>query len=527
MVSQKGLVLSRVPVPNQRKIVVASPARTVNRTPLDPARSTPKRKLPRGTADPGARCATVPGSLRALESARSSLSPTMSKSQGELKRQIGLRSAYGLVVANMIGAGIFTTTGFQAEALGDPGTIYLLWILGGVLALCGALSYSELGAALPQAGGEYVYLREAFGGAFAFMSALVSLTAGFSAPIASALKSLVRYASHFIGVLGEERSVVGGLALNDLVAVALVWCLVSVHALRLRGGLHFNDAVTAFKVLGILAILLGAAALGRGDTGQLLHTADALVPTGSRRIAAFATSLIFVMFCYSGWNGAAYLAGELRNPQRTLPRALLLGTVTVTLLYLGLNVVYFYGAPVEQLAGKVEVGLIAAEGLFGSTGITLVTVVLTVSLLASASAMTMVGPRVYWAAGRDHPALRFLTATRADGTPLRALILQGLVTTAIILVGRVDQIMQYAGFTLSLFASLAVVSVIVLRIKRPELERPFRVWAYPLPPLLFLAVTTWTMVWSFRGRPLESGLGLLTVLVGGVAYLLSKRRASG
>jgi APA family basic amino acid/polyamine antiporter len=442
----------------------------------------------------------------------------------ELIRQVRLRSAYALVVANMIGAGIFTTTGFQAEALGDPVSIYGLWVLGGVLALCGALCYSELGAALPRAGGEYVYLREAFGGAFAFMSALVSLTAGFSAPIASALESLVRYGSQFFPVLGENRLVAGGLELNDLIAVALAWGLVAAHAVRMQAGLQFNDWITAFKVTGIVVILLATAAVGHGDASSLLRGADALVPEGSARLVAFATSLVFVMFCYSGWNSAAYLAGELREPQRTLPRALLLGTATVTVLYLGLNLVYFYGAPVEALAGKVEVGLVASRGLFGEAGVSAVTVVLLASLLASASAMTLAGPRVYWAVGNDTPGLRFLTATRADGTPVRSLVLQGLVTTVVILLGRVDQIMQYAGFTLSLFASLAVASLVVLRIRRPDLARPFRVWAYPLPPLLFLGVSVWMMFWAFRGRPVESSLGLLTVAVGGLAYGLARER---
>lgn len=428
----------------------------------------------------------------------------------------------------MIGAGIFTTTGFQAQALGDPRWIYALWVVGGVLALCGALCYSELGAAMPRAGGEYVYLREAFGGAFAFMSALVSLTAGFSAPIASALESLVRYGSHFFPVLGEDARLVGGLGLNDALAVALAWLLVAAHALRMRAGIGLNDGLTALKVAGILGILLGAAAVGEGDAAGLLRASETIErPAGGAGLAAFATSLIFVMFCYSGWNSAAYLAGELREPQRTLPRALLLGTATVTLLYVGLNAVYFYGASVDELAGKVEVGLVASRGLFGEAGITATILVLGVSLLASASAMTLAGPRVYYAAGRDHPSLAFLADTRRDGTPMRSLLLQGLVTSAIILIGSVDQIMQYAGFTLSLFASLAVASVIVLRVRRPDLPRPFRVWAYPLPPVLFLGVSGWMMFWAFEGRPVESSLGLLTVLIGGVAYLFTRGRGAG
>ena len=239
--------------------------------------------------------------------------------------------------------------------------------------------------------------------------------------------------------------------------------------------------------------------------------------------AAFGTSLIFVMFCYSGWNSAAYIAGELRDPQRNLPRALLVGTGVVVLLYLGLNLVYFYGASVDELAGKVEVGLVASRGLFGPGGVTATVLVLAVSLLASASAMTLAGPRVYWAAAQDYPPLRFLGEMRGDA-PTRALLLQGLVTTGIVLAGRVDQIMQYAGFTLSLFGTLGVSCVIALRLRRPDLPRPFRTFGYPVTPLLFLAMSTWMMFWAFQGRPVESSLGLLTVGLGGVVYLLTRGR---
>jgi APA family basic amino acid/polyamine antiporter len=447
-----------------------------------------------------------------------------------LTRSVGFRSAAAIVIANMIGAGIFTTTGFQAEALGSPIPIYLLWLVGGALALCGALAYAELGAALPEAGGEYVYLREAYGGAFAFMSALVSLTAGFSAPIAAALKSLVRYCSHFAPALADEPNLVGGLTVNDALAIALVWGLVAVHTRRLGAGLAFNDGVTVFKVVGILAILLGAAVLGNGHAADLTRASTSLTPpSGAPLFTAFGTSLVFVMFCYSGWNSAAYLAGEIRDPARTLPRALLVGTAVVTVLYLGLNVVYFYGAGVDGLAGKVEVGLVASRGLFGPAGVAATTGVLTVSLLASASAMTLAGPRVYYAAGRDWPPLRWLARTRGStGVPAVALVTQGLVTSLIIVAGRVDQIQQYAGFTLSLFASLAVSCVIVLRWRRPDLARPFRAWGYPLTPILFVGVSAWMMFWAFQGRPVESTLGLLTVAVGGAVHRLARSRgASG
>ena len=271
------------------------------------------------------------------------------------------------MVANIIGAGIFTTTGFQAADLGHPGWIYLLWTLGGVLALAGALCYAELGAAMPEAGAEYVYLRETYGPALGFMSAFVSLIAGFSAPIAAATKSLVRYARPFVPALGEEGARLGPLLLEDLAAIVVVWLLIAVHLRGRKGGFGFNDVMTLLKVVGITGIIVAAFAFGRGELERIFEVSPrfAQVVEGKALLPAMATSLVFVMFCYSGWNASAYVASEMRDPQRDLPRSLLLGTALVFVLYLGLNVVYFMGAGVDGLAGHVEVGQVAARELFG------------------------------------------------------------------------------------------------------------------------------------------------------------------
>lgn len=451
----------------------------------------------------------------------------MSEPDSGLLRGVPLRSATGLVVASMIGAGIFTTTGFQAAGLGHPGIIFVLWIVGGVLALSGALCFAELGAAMPAAGAEYVYIRETYGRAAGFMSAFVALFAGFSAPIAAALKSLVQYMSYFIPVLGVNPDIIpGAIYLNDLVAIAFCWLLVFVHVRGIKTGLGFNDFVTLLKIVGIVVIILAAATFGKGDLAGITTVSPAYYELGfADKMAAFATSLIFVTFCYLGWNGSAYMAAEMNNPQRDLPRSLLLGTGLVTLLYLGLNVVYFYGAGVEGLAGKVEVGLVSSRALFGNAGVGSATTLMCVSILASASAMTVVGPRVYYAFGKDFPPLRMLTKTGArTGAPSTALILQGIVTTGIIVSGRVDQILQYTGFTLTLFSSLAVSCVIALRIRKPDLPRPFKAWGYPVTPALYLAVSLWTMAWAVRGRPVESLLSLLTVAAGGIAFSVLSRR---
>ena len=449
------------------------------------------------------------------------------RNAGSLHRYIKLRSAVALVVANVIGAGIFTTTGFQAADLGHPGLIFGLWITGGVLAFCGALCYAELGASTPGAGAEYVYLRDTYGRAFGFMSALVSLVAGFSAPIAAAAKAFVRYLSFFLPSLGAEPQLVAGLTWNDGIALALVWGLVAVQLRGARAGMRLGDGLTVFKVAGLVAIIVAAFAFGRGSVSNLTVVSQAYSELGDvGRYTALGTSLVFVMFCYSGWNASAYVASEFENPQRDLPRGLLLGTALVIVLYLAINAVYFYGADVNELAGKVEVGLVASRRLFGDVGTGLVTCVLLVSLVAAASAMTIAGPRVYYALGRDHARFAFLSRSNdVTGAPVNALLVQGCFTSAILLLGRIDQIQQYSGFTLTLFASLAVSCVIVRRIRQPDLPRPFRVWLYPLTPLLFLVVSVWMMFWALRGRPQESLLALATVAVAGVLFYWTRDAA--
>jgi APA family basic amino acid/polyamine antiporter len=449
-------------------------------------------------------------------------------SSGSLHRYIGLRSAIALVIANVIGAGIFTTTGFQAADLGHPGYIFALWIAGGVLALCGALCYAELGASTPGAGAEYAYLRDTYGGAVGFMSAVVSLVAGFSAPIAAAAKAFVRYLVHFFPSLEQESAGLLGLTANDGIALGLVWLLIAVQLRGARTGMKLGDWLTVFKVVGLVAIVVAAFAVGRGSLSNL--TTVSVVYEGlsnADKYAAMGTSLIFVMFCYSGWNASAYVASEFENPQRDLPRGLLIGTAFVVVIYLAINAVYFYGASVDELAGKVEVGLVASRQLFGPLGTNLVTIVLLVSLVASASAMTIAGPRVYYALGSDYKLFSFLSRTTLKtGAPRTALLVQGVVTSGIILLGRIDQIQQYSGFTLTLFASLAVSCVIVRRIRQPDLPRPFRVIGYPFTPLLFLGVSLWMMFWALQGRPLESLLALATVGVGGLLFLFTNQRSS-
>ena len=441
-------------------------------------------------------------------------------------RTVAFRSATALVIANIIGAGIFTTTGFQAASLGHPTFIFALWILGGFLAWCGAMCYAELGAMMPEAGAEYVYLTRAYGPAFGFMTAFVSLVAGFSAPIAAALKALVRYLSAFFPILNQQQEFLGLIALEDLLAISLVWILITVHTRSVKFGFGFNDFITVVKVSGITLIILFGFSIGNGSLENFKVVAPEFYQLSTTDLfSAFSVSLIFVMFCFSGWNAAAYIAHEIESPQKNLPRALFSGMLVVTVLYFALNALYFYGADVNQLAGVAEVGLVSAQNLFGPWGVNLTVIVLVISIFASASAMTIAGPRVYYALGLDNKRLGFLARTRpGSSVPVPALILQGIITTIIILSARIDQIIQYAGFTLALFSSLAVSTVIVFRIRYPELKRPFKVIAYPLTPLIYLLISGWIMAWNLFGEYwLESLLSLATVVLAALIFSVLNR----
>ena len=439
---------------------------------------------------------------------------------------IGLRSATGLVVASMIGAGIFTSTGFQAADLGHPGIIYGLWLLGGLLAWCGALCFSELGAAMPKAGGEYIYIRETYGQLWAFVGAVLSLTAGFSAPIAAVLKSMAVYLGNFVPILEENPDLFSGLSAHNAFAIAVTWLMVAIHTSGVRGGLGFNNVVTIVKIAGIILVILFAFLFGKGEWNQITAVSPVYETLSWADISAnSATSLVFVSFCFLGWNGSAYVASELKDPQTVLPRSLLLGTGLVTVLYLGLNVVFFYASGAENLAGELEVGTIAGQALFGNAGGNWIIALVILCMVGSASSMTITGGRIYYAFGEDFPPLKvFSKVSPKTGAPWPALVLQGVATTLFILSGRVDQIIQYCGFSLTLYSSVAVAAVIVLRIKRPDMPRPFKTWGYPFTPLFFLAVSGWTIVWAIKGRPVESLSAFTTVLAAGAIFYVIRKK---
>ncbi len=446
-----------------------------------------------------------------------------------LRKELTLTAATALVVSNMIGTGIFTTTGFLAGDLGRPSLVLSIWLVGALMVFAGCLSYAELGINFPRSGGEYVYLREAWGPAWGFMSGWVSFVAGFSGPVALSAMAFAEYLGTFFPVLragAEGTKVLGFLNLTPgaLLAVGLIAGLALINLLGVSLAARLQSTLT-FLTLAVLALFLVLAfTVGDGDWQNLaLETAR----TSRHGVSAqFAASLVFVMFAYSGWNAATYVAEEMKDAERTLPRALIGGAGLVALFYLALNAAFIYALPLESLKGVVPVGATAARALFGDRVGGFFIIVMALALFGCVSAMSLVGPRVSFAMARDRAF--FPGAARVHPrwqTPARAILYQAGMASALVLTGTIGTLMAYVGFALVLFASLTAASLFRLR-KRPGWKCTTAVsWCYPAVPVVFLLATTWTLLFSLTLRPRESFLGLLTIALGGALYHWKFRKA--
>ncbi len=431
--------------------------------------------------------------------------------------KIGAFTACCVLVSNAVGSGIFTTTGFLARDLGDPRWILALWAMGGVLSLAGALSYAELGAALPRVGGEYVYLREAFGPGVAFLSGWTSFTMGFGAAIAA---SAIGFAQYLMVLLPDRLAPTSPAPF----AVGLVWLLTAVHLLGVERGGSFQRWVTVLKIGGVIVLLGVAFGSGGGDWGHL-GQAD---PSTTPALGAAAVGLVFVLYSYSGWNAAAYIAAEIRSPERNLPLALVSGTIFVALLYLAVNLLYFYALPASALAAEpvLPVAEKAASALLGPPASAAVSALLCLSIAGAASSMVWTGPRVTSAMAEDGAVPAVLGRTSAAGAPIAATLLQCLWVTLLLLTGSFEQLVVYGGLAIALFGATAVASLVVLRWRAPQLVRPFRVPGYPWVPASFILATLWIAGHALMERPAEAFLSLATVALGLPLYLVARRRRS-
>ena len=454
--------------------------------------------------------------------------------QPGLRRELGFTHTTALVIANMIGTGIFTTTGFLAGDLGRPSLVLGIWVVGAVIAVAGCLCYSELGVNLPQSGGEYIFLREAWGPVWGFLSGWISFFAGFAAPIAAAALAFSAYFSHFFpsfAVTGGALNAAGRAAWfhtgnGYLLAVGIVLVFSVINVVGLRLAARVQNFITAIK-LGVLVLFLGFAfTVGHGSAA---HFSQLTTRTSSHSLPAqFAVSLIFVMFGYSGWNAATYVSGEMKTPEKTIPASLVVGTLTVAAFYLLLNVAYVYALPLDSMKGVVAIGEAASGALFGLRGGNFFSAIMSVGLLSCVSAMVIAGPRVYFAMAIDR--CFFPAAAKIHpkwGTPIYAIVFQAVAAVLMILTGTFESLVYYIGFALIFFAALAVAGMVRLRSRRQGWRKLGVVsWGYPLAPGLFVLASLWMLFYTASMRPKESGLGLLTILLGAALYFLKFRKAA-
>ena len=417
-----------------------------------------------------------------------------------------------VVIANMVGTGVFTSLGFQLLDIRSGFVILMLWALGGVTALCGALCYAELGAALPRSGGEYNFLSRIFHPSAGFVSGWISCSVGFAGPVALASMTFAAYA---VSALPGDT----GQGFEKLLAAILLISLTIVHSTSHRTSGGTQIAFTILKVAVILVFIFATVLLT--NEPQPVNFLPTTGDGGLMLSAAFAVSLIYVSFAFSGWNSATYLSGELENPQATLPWILIAGTCIVTVLYLGVNFSFLFAAPMESMVGQIEVGAIAAQSAFGEVAGRFTGVTLALLLISTVSAMTIAGPRVIQVIGEDFPVVRALGKTNSNGIPARAIYTQSAIALLFIFSATFESILVFSGFTLALNTFATVLGVFVLRRREPELERPFKITLYPLPPLVFLLLIGWTLTFTLISRPVEGLFSLAIIGSGLVLYFLS------
>lgn len=439
-----------------------------------------------------------------------------------LQRKLGLFPATNIVVANMIGAGIFTTSGLLMAGLNNPLLMLVLWIAGGILALCGALSYGELGAAMPGAGGEYLFLSRLYHPVFGFLSGWVSFIVGFSAPIAASAMAFSEYFCRALPVIPgwfQNAGLMNPAGTKTFLSISVILLFTFVHYRGIKSGALIQNILTILKVTLILFLLLAGFLSGNGDLTNF--SSGGGVSSGFTGWKTIGLSLMWIMFAYSGWNASTYLGAEIKNPSKTLPGSLILGTGIVILIYLAINVLYIYGIKPEEMKGVISIGGLAMRNLFGPSADTLFSLLIAFALFSSLSAFIIIGPRVYYSMAKD--GLFFKSVAHIHPkfqVPSNSIALQGIIAVVLALSGTFEQVLTYMGFALGIFPILTVTGVIKLRKDNPT---ALRLPGYPFTQILYITAGVMILVLSFLERPAESAIATLTVLIGIPAYYIFKK----
>jgi len=413
------------------------------------------------------------------------------------------------VIASMIGTGVFTSLGFQLVDIQSVFPLMMLWIIGGIVALCGALVYSELGAALPRSGGEYHLLSRIIHPSIGFGAGIVSATVGFTAPAVLAAMALGSYLAAVFPDLSPT-----------IVASVVMIGFHGLHMKSVKWGTLFQDGSTAIKIgLILIFITFGFVVNVPQDISILPKPGDGALLLSS----GFAVSLVWVSYAYTGWNSAVYIAGEIQDPKVNISKSMLMGTAFVMVLYVLLNFVFLLSTPMDAMKGQVEVGYISGVQIFGNQGANIIGLGISILLLSTVSSYVYIGPRIMQIMGEDHEFFEFLKKKNDAGIPLNAFWIQLILSFVFILTSSFEQVLMYAGISLIITTTLTVISLFVLRVKEPNLIRPYKVWGYPITPFIFLIVNLWILFYSFQETTFESMIGVGIILSSiGLYYLMKK-----
>lgn len=438
-----------------------------------------------------------------------------------LERKLGLFPVVNIVVANIIGAGIFTTTGYLMDYLSNPVIMLSLWLMGGIISFCGALAFGELGAAFPQAGGEYIFISKLFHPLPGFLSGWLSLIVGFSAPIAA---SAIGFASYFIWAFPAIQTwlqldhFLSPAIFSKFLAIALILVFTLIHSRGIVLGAKVQNGLTILKIILVTGLIVAGFTVGKGSFDHFSQ--EQAFQFDFKGWKSVGLSLMFVMFAYSGWNSATYIGSEIKNPRKVIPWSLLISTGIVMVLYLLLNTFFVYAVPPEKMVGEPEIGGLAAGSAFGPVAETVISLLISFALFSSLSAFIILGPRVYYSMAREGYFFKiFSKVHQRFKVPVWSIVLQSSIAIILVLSGTFEQILVYMGFSLGIFPIIAVLGVFKLRVtKKSALKMP----GYPVAHIFFIVTGIIMLVLAFLERPQESTIAILTALSGIPVYFWFK-----
>jgi APA family basic amino acid/polyamine antiporter len=439
-----------------------------------------------------------------------------------LKRTLGLLPLTNIVIANMIGTGIFTMSGLLMTDLNHPLLLVGLWLVGGVIALCGALCYSELGTAYPHAGGEYIFLSKLYHPLLGFLSGWVSFIVGFSAPIAAASIGFSEYFTAAFPQLIDWGTAIGisdPVWIKKGLSVMVILSFTLIHLRGIEFGAVIQNFLTLLKIIMICGLIVVGFSIGKGNMAHLVQADAFNFNFGNWKTIGL--SVMWIMFAYSGWNASTYIGSEIKNPAKTLPRSLIMGTGIVMLLYILLNTLYVYAVPPDSMKGVISIGGLAVGFLFGSAWGKVFSLFIAIALFSSISAYIILGPRIYFAMAKDGYFFRFVSKINPrSNVPAKSIMLQCLLSIVLVMSGTFDQILTYMGFSLGIFPILCVIGVFKLRKMGTS---TFRMPGYPVVPMVYILAGISILCLAYMVRPVECSIALATALAGIPAFFLFKK----